>query len=128
MEQWAHRSTAEKLGIKEGSRVAVFDPPRDYLRVLGKLPADVAIEEDPEEVLPLSIWFVNDPDTYGAQLRQKRSLVGRSKLWIAWPKGQRGGITQFVIREAALAVGLVDYKICSVNEAWSAMALAFKKV
>jgi hypothetical protein len=127
MEQWAHRSTAEKLGIKEGSRVAVFDPPRDYLRVFGKVPADVTFEEDPVDVLPLSIWFVRDPDVYASGLRQRRSLAGRTKLWVAWPKGQRGGITQFVVRDAALAVGLVDYKICSVNEAWSAMAFALKK-
>jgi CheY-like chemotaxis protein len=127
MEQWAHRSTAEKLGIKPGARVAVFDAPRDYLRVLGKLPEDVTFEEDPDEVLSLSVWFVRDPDAYAAGLRQRRSLAGRSKLWVAWPKGQRDGITQFVVREVALAVGLVDYKICSVNDAWSAMALALKK-
>ncbi len=127
MQQWAHRSTAEKLGIKEGARVAVFEAPRDYLRVFGKLPPDVALEEDPEEILPLSVWFVRDAESYAATLRQKRSLATRSKLWIAWPKGQRGGVTQYTIRETALAFGLVDYKICSMNEAWSAMALAIKK-
>ena len=47
------RTTAEKLGIKAGARVAWIDPPADYLRVLGKLPKDAALEEHPDEALPL---------------------------------------------------------------------------
>jgi len=47
---------------------------------------------------------------------------------VIWPKGgQKAGITQQLIRESALAVGLVDYKICAVNDRWSAIAFARKK-
>ena len=58
------RSTADKLGIKAGARVALIDPPADYVRVLGKLPKDASLEEEPEEALPLTLWFVRDPDAY----------------------------------------------------------------
>jgi hypothetical protein len=51
-----------------------------------------------------------------------RDLAGRTKLWVLWPKQK--ALTQALIREGAVAVGLVDYKICAVNETWSAMALA----
>jgi hypothetical protein len=127
MQRWTARTTAQKMGIKEGSRVALLDPPHDYARVLGELPKDVALEEDPQEVLPVTIWFVRDPEEYIRALPRKRALAARSKFWVVWPKGQRDGINQFVIRETALQLGLVDYKICSLNEVWTGMVFAVKK-
>jgi hypothetical protein len=127
MERWTARTTAQKMGIKEGSRVAVIDPPPDYVRVLGELPKDVSLEEDPADVLPVTIWFVRDPEVYARALPRKRKIAAQSRFWVVWPKGQRDGINQFVIRETALQLGLVDYKICSVNEVWTAMVFAVKK-
>ncbi len=127
MERWTGRTTAQKMGIKEGSRVAVIDAPPDYVRVLGELPKDVSLEEDPDEVLPVTIWFVRDPEVYIRTLPRKRKIAAGSRFWVVWPKGQRDGINQTVIRETALQLGLVDYKICSVNEVWTAMVFAVKK-
>ena len=79
------RTTAEKLGIKAGARVALIDPPADYLRVLGKLPKDASLEEDPEETLPLTLWFVRDPDGYlGRRLpdMRRRALPAGSGSFI----------------------------------------------
>jgi len=60
-----------------------------------------------------------------------RSFAAKSKLWILWRKQtarQRdSGVTQPFIRESALGVGLVDYKICSVNEDWSGLLFTWKK-
>jgi hypothetical protein len=131
MEQFAARTAAQKLGLKENMRVALLDAPADCARALGKLPPGVSLEEDPDEVLPMTLWFVHDPDAYLAGLARWRRLAGSTRLWILWRKqGTRAkgsGITQFFIREAALAVGLVDYKICSVNEAWSGMLFTRKR-
>jgi hypothetical protein len=127
MQRWTGRTTAQKMGIAVGSRVAVIDPPPDYARVLGELPDGASLEEDSGEVLPVTIWFVRDPEEYIRALPRKRSIAARSKFWVAWPKGKRAGINQFVIRDAALQLGLVDYKICSVNEVWTAMVFAVKK-
>jgi hypothetical protein len=115
------------MGIVAGSRVALIDAPPDYARVLGELPEGVSLEEDPQEVLPVSIWFVRDPAEYVRALPRKRNLAARSKFWVVWPKGQRDGINGNLVREAALQLGLVDYKICSVNEVWTAMVFAVKK-
>jgi CheY-like chemotaxis protein len=127
MERWTGRTTAQKMGIVEGSRVALLDAPPDYARVLGELPKDVSLEEEPDEVLPVTLWFVRDPEVYIRALPRKRSIAARTKFWVVWPKGKRDGINQFVIRETALELGLVDYKICSVNEVWTAMVFAVKK-
>jgi hypothetical protein len=129
------RTAAEKLGIKAGARVALIDPPADYLRVLGRLPKDASLEEEPEETLPLTLWFVRDPEAYRAGLGGIRKRALTSRIWIIYPKQQarrpshseRSGITQSFVRESALAVGLVDYKICSVNEVWTGLLFTRKK-
>jgi len=122
------RTTAEKLGIKAGSRVALIDPPADYMRVLGKLPKDASLEEEPEEPLPLTLWFVRDPDRYLGGLSRIRKLALTSRIWIVYPKGKpASGLTQGFVREAALSVGLVDYKVCSVNEVWTGLLFTRKK-
>ena len=122
------RTAAEKLGIRAGLRVALIDPPADYVRVLGKLPLDVSLEEDPEETLPLTLWFVRDPDEYLAGLAQMRKRALTSRIWIIYPKGrQASGLTQSLIREAALSVGMVDYKVCSVNAVWTGLLFTRKK-
>ncbi len=78
MERYGTRSTAQKLGIKEGTSVALFDAPRDYASVLGDIPASVELLEDPEEVLcPVTLWFVHDPRDYQDELpRERETLAG----------------------------------------------------
>jgi CheY-like chemotaxis protein len=126
------RTTAEKLGIKTHARVALIRPPIDYARVIGVLPTGASLEEDPTEVLPLSLWFVSDSDEFLESLRAIRKLAAKSRVWIIYPKQtakkkKDAGLTQNLIRGAAISVGLVDYKICSLDETWTGLALAVKK-
>ncbi len=128
MDRYGARTTAQKLGIKEGFRVALLDAPRDYAAVLGPMPDAVELCEEPAAVCPVTLWFVEDAEIYRSTLPRTRRLAAQTKLWVIWPKGgQQAGITQQLIRSAALAVGLVDYKICAVNDRWSAIAFAKKK-
>jgi hypothetical protein len=130
MESYGSRTVAQKLGIREGVSVAVFDAPRDYAAALGELPANVELFEDPDSVHELhnvTLWFVHDPRIYQAGLRRMQAIAGRTKLWVVWRKGSANGLTQYLVREAAIKAGLVDYKICAVNEQWSAMAFARRK-
>jgi CheY-like chemotaxis protein len=123
-ELYGSRSAAQKLGFKEGLTVALFDAPRDYVSLFGEIPEDVELVEDPEDIHPITLWFVRDPRDYQDQLPRKRSLAARSKLWVIWPKGATNGLTQNLVRAAANDVGLVDYKICSVDGRWSGMLFA----
>jgi len=127
IERYAARTVAQKLGIREGSNVALFDPPRDYVAALGELPDGVDLLEDPDEIYPVTLWFVRDPRAYRAGMRRMQAIADRTKLWIVWRKNSTNGLTQYVVRDTALEAGLVDYKICAVNEEWSAMALARRK-
>jgi hypothetical protein len=96
------------------------------VKALGALPEGASLEEDPEGILPLTLWFVKDPDRFLSALREMSRRVPKTRLWIAYPKGKSGGLSQFFIREAALDAGLVDYKICSMDETWTAMLFTRK--
>jgi hypothetical protein len=128
MERYGARTTAQKLGIKEKMTVAVFNAPRDYVAVLGELPADAGLTEDPEDVHPLTLWFVRDPREYRAALPAMRRVAARSRLWVIWRKATAGGeLTDKLVREWANERGLVDYKICAVGKGWSGMLFAVRK-
>ena len=133
MDSYTARSTAQKMGIKAGSRIAVIAAPPGYAKAIGPIPEGAAFEEDPAEILPITLWFVHDPDEYLSSLPKMRRLAAaKSRLWVLWPKaaskkGAQSGVTQTLIREAALEIGLVDYKICSVDETWSAIVFTVKK-
>jgi len=127
METAPGRTAAQKMGIREGSVVGLIDPPADYLRVLGVLPEGVTLEEDSLQVCPVTVWFVHDPGEYEAALPSRRLLAARSRLWIVWQKGRRDGLNGNFVRDAALEMGLVDYKICSLDGVWTGMVFAVKK-
>lgn len=127
MESAPGRTAAQKMGIREGNVVGLIDPPADYLKVIGELPDGVAMEEEPRQVCPITLWFVHDPAEFEAALPSRRTLAARSRLWIVWQKGRRDGLNGNFVRERALAMGLVDYKICSLDGVWSGMVFTVKK-
>ncbi len=136
-----NRTTPQKLGIKPKMRVAVVDPPRDYANAVGPLPAGATLEEDPPEDPPLTLWFVSDAESYLAALPAMRKRAASTRIWVVYPKSvkpnrkkkvpaataESGQLTQFFIREAALEFGLVDYKICSLDDRWTGMLFTIKK-
>lgn len=127
MDRYKSRSAAQKLGIRENSAVALLEPPRDYAKVIGELPPGATLQEHPGQHCSVTLWFVRDTDSCLRGLPSMRSLAARTKLWILWRKHatrKEPGITQQFLRESAAELGLVDFKICSVNETWSAMLFA----
>lgn len=124
MQRWTDKSAVQKLGIGAGAAVAVIEPPRDFPALLGVLPEPVEFQDEPA---PITLWFVHETEQLLGSLRRMRALAGRTKLWLLWRKASGNGITQNSLREATREVGLVDYKICSVDDRWSAMLFARKK-
>lgn len=128
MERYRGRTAAQKLGIAAGAAIGLLDPPRDYASILGPMPEGVRFVEQASDDCPVTLWFVTDPGVYQSRLPHFRALASRTRLWILWPKGGRAsGPSHQYLRETAHSLGLVDYKICSVNDRWSAMAFARRK-
>jgi CheY-like chemotaxis protein len=130
MDRYAGRTAAQKLGIKENSTVALVDAPRDALAVLGELPKGVEFSEDGAKNANVTLCFIHDMSSLRARLSELRRKAGSTKLCVFWKKGgsmARGALTENLVREYALDLGLVDYKVCAVNAVWSALLLALRK-
>lgn len=125
MQRYGDRTTAQKLGVPKDSRVTVIDPPGDYAQVVGPLPEGAWLDEEGDGALAL--WFLHGVAEFQAALPQIRRLTARNRVWTLWRKGKRDGLDGNVIRQGANALGMVDYKICSLNATWSGMALTVKK-
>jgi hypothetical protein len=113
----------DKLGIKPGSRIHLVAAPRSLPDALGPLPAgarDVA-----RGALDFAMIFVSkksDLDKRFAKLRDRLEPDGM--LWVSWPKKASGvatDLTEDVVRRVGLAAGLVDVKVCAVDETWSGL-------
>jgi CheY-like chemotaxis protein len=126
MDRYAGRTTAQKLGIRSGDAIALLDAPRDMPAGLGELPEGVTFVEAGAAV---TLCFVTDPHELQRQISSLRSLAASTKLWICWKKGKsaESGVTERLVRKTGIALGLVDYKICSVNEVWSGLLFAAKR-
>lgn len=126
MDRYAGRTTAQTLGIKEGSRVRLVDAPRDVYKALGELPTGVeSVEGGAADV---TLCFATEPAELQERLSELRAVAGQTKLWICWKKGKGtvGGVSERLVRESGIALGLVDYKICSVSDTWSGLLFSRK--
>lgn len=127
MERYASRTAIQKLGITEKSSVVLIDPPRNATALLGNLPRGAQLVEEDGDVM---LCFVHSADGLRTVMSELRKLAEKTKLWILWrKKNARGhaGVTGPLIREMGRDLGLVDYKICSIDNTWSAMLFARKK-
>ena len=118
----------KKLGIKPGSCVALLDAPRGFRKELVGLPAGVRLTTRAAGRPELIVWFVMSARALDARIAVMGGSMGAG-LWIAWPKKASGvvtDVTEDVVRRAGLAHGLVDYKVCAINETWSGLKFARK--
>lgn len=121
---------AKKLGVKEGFRLALVNPPPQFPAELGLLPVGTTITSKPEAPLDLILFFTSSASELKksfAKLAAKLSPAGL--LWVAWPKKSSGVATDLsfdVVQKVGLAAGLVDTKICAVNETWSGLKFVIR--
>lgn len=125
----------QKLGIKAGARVALVDAPDAVAAPLGK---DLrALSVTPARALPrgaaavdVIVQFVTSRRALEAAFpRCQRALDPSGGLWIAWPKKASGvatDVTEDVVRAVALAAGLVDNKVCAIDETWSGLRVVVR--
>jgi len=123
---------AKKLGIKEGHRVALVGAPADFEQTLGELPGNVRVQAGIAGRAPVDVivaFFSKRADLERQLAALRRRMAPACGLWIAWPKKASGvatDITENVVREIALPTGLVDNKVCAVDETWSGLRLVIR--
>src|SRR5262245_45398350 len=117
---------AKKLGIKDGSHVAILGAPDGFAETLGSLPPATTVRTDREgEACQVVIFFTTERAELVRSLADLRSrIVPEGGLWIAWPKRTSGVVTDLtedVVRTLALAHRLVDNKVCAIDAIWSGL-------
>lgn len=121
---------AKKLGIKEGHRVTFPGAPALFIESLAPIPEGVSILKPTAKPLDLIVYFTKSRTDLTANFRQLASqLQPAGILWISWPKKASGiatDLTETLIREIGLAVGLVDTKICAIDETWSGLKFVYR--
>lgn len=122
---------AKKLGIKDGSVVALLNPPATLDRDLDLgLLDDVVVRRQLKGPLDVILVFVNDRAELVRRFPvAKRALHERGGLWVAWPKRTSGvttDLTENAVREVGLGEGLVDTKVCAVDEIWSGLRFVYR--
>ena len=121
---------ARKLGIKEGFRIALVNAPKDFQSELGELPDNVEFVNRPTKSLDIVLFFVVSERVLArdfAKLSQK--LATNGMLWIAWPKKSSGvttDLTEGRVQRIGLDAGLVDVKICAIDETWSGLKFVYR--
>ena len=114
----------KKLGIKPDSVVALVSAPDGFEDTLGELPEGVTVRRQARQPLDLTLWFVRSRKDLEHRIDKMRNFAQSGGLWIVWPKKASGiasDLSQTVVREVGLGAGLVDFKVCSVDETWSGL-------
>jgi hypothetical protein len=127
---YAGKPLLDKLGVKVGTTVSLVDAPAGFEETLGKLPDGARVVREYYGESDLVVWFVRSQDILENNISVTVAGLGRGRIWIAWPKQKSGvetDLTQQQVREAGLAAGLVDYKICSVDQVWSALLFTCRR-
>jgi hypothetical protein len=111
-----------KLGIKEGSRFQFVSAPRTFRALLGQLPKATAVDEG---ALDFAILFVKSQAALAKGFPDLRDrLVSNGMLWVSWPKRASGVATDLnegIVRDYGLGAGLVDVKVCAIDDTWSGL-------
>jgi len=120
----------KKLGIKENQRIALLSAPKDFLPELGNLPEGTLIVTRVTAPLDLALLFVDRESVLQKQFAQlAKKLSPNGMIWIAWPKKSSGVPTDLIfdrVQRIGLDSGLVDVKICAINETWSGLKFVIR--
>lgn len=120
-----------KLGLTEGMRVLFLYAPQHYESLLGGLPEGIRRVKQLRGILDFVHLFVSRRQVLEEEIhRCLAHLAPDGMIWISWPKKAskvETDITEDVIREVILPLGLVDVKVCAVDEVWSGLKLVIRK-
>lgn len=120
----------KKLGIKPKFKIILVDAPRGFQKALGEIPAGVVMRKKLTRRNDILIWFVRSKKKLETKISKIARFVERGGLWIVWPKKTSripSDLSQKHVRAIGLSAGLVDYKVCAIDDTWSGLKFARRK-
>ena len=122
---------AKKLGIKPGCKLFLSRAPKNYLQLVAPLPAGVTLAPRFTRTTDIVHLFTTERATLSKALSSfLKTLRPDAVIWVSWPKKAAKvptDITEDVIRAVALPLGLVDVKVCALDDVWSGLKLVMRK-
>jgi hypothetical protein len=115
----------QKLGIKPGARVGLFGAPQGFASTLGELPEGAKKTTSLRGALDVAVYFTTSRAALEARFSAlAKAVAPAGGLWIAWPKkasGKKTDLDENVARGVGLERGLVDVKVCAIDDTWSGL-------
>jgi hypothetical protein len=131
MAGYSGKTIVQKLGIQPGFRIFVDGAPTAYGDIVGELPDEVTIVSRPQAPLDIVHLFATEAAGLAGRLRKYRDAIAPDgMIWVSWPKKASGVITDLsdvVVRDTALKLGLVDIKVCAIDDIWSGLKFVIPK-
>ena len=125
MAGYSGKPVVQKLGIQPGFCIFVEGAPAAYANIVGQLPDDVKIAPRLKAPLDMVHVFVTEEASLGKRLVASRAAIAPDgMIWVSWPKKSPRlptDLTDVVVRDTALPLGLVDIKVCAIDEIWSGL-------
>lgn len=122
---------AKKLGFREGHRVRTVHRPLHYLELVEPLPPEIVISARIKTDLDIVHFFTRSAAELAARLPGLMQMIRQDgMIWVSWPKKSSGvvsNVTEDTVRRHALPLGLVDVKVCAVDDTWSGLKLVIRK-
>jgi len=120
----------KKLGIKEDMRVGIFDAPDGFRTTLGPLPEGTRLH-DRQEPSDIFVVFARwSTDMRSGFESAMANIEPDGAIWVAWPKRASGvetDLTEDTMRDLFLPTGMVDNKVCAIDEIWSGLRFVVRK-
>ncbi len=124
MAGYSGKSLVEKLGIKPGHQLALLSAPPKFDDTLGALPTKVVVRRRIGRADVALLFSQSASDLSSRFANVAKTLNDGGMLWVAWPKKASGvatDLTENVVRDVGLAAGLVDVKVCAIDDTWSGL-------
>jgi len=121
---------AKKLGLATAQTIALVDEPDHFRELVEPVPEDITYRTSLRGKPDIAIGFFTSKATFRRRLpAMGRAIFPDGAIWIAWPKRASGvptDMTEDVVRKLALPTGLVDNKVCAIDETWSGLRLVHR--
>lgn len=124
------RPLAQKLGVKADSTIALIDAPQGIEATLAPLPQGVVLRQGNRGAREMTIWFATSQSAIERRFDAVAKAVGEGTLWMAWPKRSAGvetDLSEDAVRAVALPAGMVDTKVCAIDQTWSGLRLTRRR-
>ncbi len=127
---YSKRGLLDKLGLRAGARVLLINAPSNYFELLGELPPNLTITDQPDAPLDFIHLFTTSQSELQAKLPAlKQALDYKGMLWLSWPKRSSKVPTDLsdnLVRGIGLACGLVDVKVSAIDQIWSGLKFVYR--